>query len=195
MGILLSGAGRTMVNIAEHIKRGELQAEIVQVISSRPNAAGVERARQLGLEPVIVRRKDWPDVEAFSGQLAEVFDEAKVDLVCQCGWLCYWRIPRRYDRRVMNIHPALLPSFGGKGMWGEHVHAAVLKAGCRISGCTVHFVNNEYDAGPIILQRSCPVPDDDDVESLAARVFKEECIAYPEAIRMFAEGRLSHAEL
>ena len=177
-----------MMNIADQIGRGELNGRIVQVISSREEVAGVKRTRELGLEARIVRRKDWPDVEAFSGRLAEIFDEAKVDLVCQCGWLCYWRIPKHYEGRVMNIHPALLPAFGGKGMWGEHVHAAVLKAGCKTSGCTVHFVNNEYDAGPVILQRSCSVLEDDDVETLAARVFEEECIAYPEAIRLFDKG-------
>jgi len=90
----------------------------------------------------------------------------------------------------MNIHPALLPSFGGQGMWGHHVHEAVLRSGCKVSGCTVHFCTDEYDAGPIILQRTCPVQDDDTVESLAARVFEQECLAYPEAIRLFAEDRL-----
>ena len=176
-----------MMNLADQIGQGTLNARIVQVISSRAEVTGVERGRELGLEVEIVRPQGWPDVEAFSERLAEVFDEAKVDLVCQCGWLCYWRIPKRYEGRVMNIHPALLPSFGGKGMWGEHVHAAVLKAGGKTSGCTVHYVNNEYDAGPVILQRSCPVLEGDDVETLAARVFAQECIAYPEAIRLFGE--------
>jgi folate-dependent phosphoribosylglycinamide formyltransferase PurN len=91
----------------------------------------------------------------------------------------------------MNIHPALLPSFGGQGMWGHHVHEAVLKAGCKISGCTVHFCTNEYDKGPIIVQRSCPVKDDDTPDTLAVRVFKQECIAYPQAIKLFAEDKLT----
>jgi len=117
--------------------------------------------------------------------------EAGVDLVIQAGWLCLWHIPQEYDSRVMNIHPALLPSFGGQGMWGHHVHEAVLKTGCKVSGCTVHFCTNEYDVGPIIVQRSCAVADDDDADSLAERVFEQECIAYPEAIRLFCENRLA----
>ncbi|MHC5141245.1 MAG: phosphoribosylglycinamide formyltransferase, partial [Planctomycetota bacterium] len=91
---------------------------------------------------------------------------------------------------VMNIHPALLPAFGGKGMYGHHVHEAVVKTGCKVSGCTVHFCTNEYDAGPIILQRTCEVKDDDDADTLADRVFEQECLAYPEAIQLFAEGQL-----
>jgi folate-dependent phosphoribosylglycinamide formyltransferase PurN len=117
-------------------------------------------------------------------------DERKVDLVCMAGFLSYWIIPDRYLGRVMNIHPALLPAFGGEGMYGHHVHEAVLARGCKVSGCTVHFVNNTYDDGPIVLQRAVPVRAEDTPDRLAARVFEQECIAYPEAIRLFAEGRL-----
>ena len=191
LGIFLSGGGRTMVNVAQGIELGQLNAEIVLVISSRSTVAGVERARQLGLEPHIVRKKDHPDLADFSAQIVQLLDEAKVDLVAQCGWLCLWEIPPRYENRVMNIHPALLPAFGGQGMWGHHVHQAVLAAGCKVSGCTVHFVTNEYDTGPIIVQKTCPVLDDDDPDTLAARVFEQECLAYPEAIRLFAQGRLT----
>jgi len=191
LGILLSGGGRTMVNLAECIRRGDLAAKIAVVISSRGEAAGVDRARELGLEPHIVRVKDYPDVQAFSGRIVESLDAAGVDLTVQCGWLCFWKLPGCYENRVMNIHPALLPAFAGKGMWGHHVHEAVLRAGCKVSGCTVHFVTNQYDAGPIIVQRTCPVLDEDDAESLAARVFAEECRAYPQAIQWCAEGRLT----
>ena len=191
LAVLLSGGGRTMLNIQEEIDAGRLPARIVLVISSRSTVQGVERARSIGIEPVILRRKDYPDTEDFSNRITAQLDKAKADLVVQAGWLCLWQIPRKYENRVMNIHPALLPSFGGRGMWGHHVHEAVLKAGCRVSGCTVHFCTNEYDAGPIILQRCCPVEDTDDADSLAARVFKEECIAYPEAIRLFAAGKLT----
>jgi formyltetrahydrofolate-dependent phosphoribosylglycinamide formyltransferase len=190
LGILLSGGGRTMVNIAEYISRGELDGEIVTVISSGSTVGGVERARELGLEPHIVRKKDCPDVDEFSRQMVELLDQAGVDLVLQCGWLCLWKIPAHYENRVMNIHPALLPSFGGHGMWGSHVHEAVLARGCKVSGCTVHFVTNDYDAGPIIVQRTCPVLEGDGAESLAERVFQQECLAYPEAIRLFAQKRL-----
>jgi len=194
LGILLSGGGRTMVNLAEYIEQGKLDARIVTVISSRSNVAGVERARELGCEPYIIRVKDYPDVDEFTAKITSILDEAKVDLVCQCGWLCYWMIPGRYENKVLNIHPALLPSFGGKGMWGHHVHEAVLSKGCKVSGCTVHFVTNEYDAGAILVQRTCPVLDDDDVDTLAARVFREECLAYPEAIQLIAEDRVTVRE-
>lgn len=191
LGVLVSGGGRTMVNLHQEIQAGRLPAQIVSVVSSRSTAAGVDRARQIGLEPVIIRRKDFSDIGAFSRRIAEEMDRACVDLVVQAGWLCLWEIPQRYVNRVMNIHPALLPSFGGKGMWGHHVHEAVLRAGCKVSGCTVHFCTNEYDAGPIIIQRCCPVLEGDDTDTLAARVFQEECLAYPEAIRLYAAGRLS----
>ena len=138
----------------------------------------------------IIRKKDFPDINELSKRIEAELLAANVDLVIQAGWLCLWKIPARYENRVMNIHPALLPSFGGKGMWGHYVHQAVLKQGCKISGCTVHFCTNEYDKGPIILQRCCQVEDDDTPETLAARVFEQECIAYPQAIKLFAEGKL-----
>jgi phosphoribosylglycinamide formyltransferase-1 len=190
LGVLISGGGRTMLNILDAIGRGELNAQIAIVLSSLSNVAGVERARNAGLPLKIVRKKDCADIDAFSQRLAEELDAAKVDLIVQGGWLCLWKIPPRYENRVMNIHPALLPCFGGQGMWGHHVHEAVLAAGCKVSGCTVHFCTNEYDKGPIIVQRTCPVQDDDTPDTLADRVFQQECLAYPEAIRLFAEGRL-----
>ena len=131
-----------------------------------------------------------PDLAAYSARLAELLDDAAVDLVCLAGFLSFWEIPDRYLGRVMNIHPALLPRFGGTGMYGHHVHEAVLAAGCKVSGCTVHLVNNEYDAGPIVVQKAVPVLEGDTPDSLAARVFEQECLAYPEAIRLFAAGRL-----
>jgi phosphoribosylglycinamide formyltransferase-1 len=190
LGILLSGGGRTMMNILEQINARRLSAVIAIVISSRSDVAGVERAKAAGLNLKIVRRKDYPDIESFSRVIAAQLKAARVELVLQAGWLCLWQIPEMYRNRVMNIHPALLPSFGGQGMWGHHVHEAVLKAGCKVSGCTVHFCTNQYDEGPIIIQRCCPVKEDDTSDTLAQRVFEQECIAYPEAIRLFAEGKL-----
>ncbi len=194
IAVLLSGGGRTMVNIADRIKAGDLDAEIVTVISSRKEVAGVQRSKELGLMPHIIRKKDFPDVDKFSDEIVEVLDDADVDLVCQCGWLCLWKIPEKYKNRVMNIHPGLLPDFGGQGMYGHHVHEAVINAKRLLSGCTVHFVNNEYDAGPIILQRGCPVLEGDTPDDLAARVFEQECNAFPEAIGLFAEGKLGIVE-
>jgi formyltetrahydrofolate-dependent phosphoribosylglycinamide formyltransferase len=190
LGILISGSGRTMLNIQDAIQRGELNAEIAMVISSLSAVVGVGRARNAGLPLKIVRKKDCADLDAFSKLIEAELDAAKVDLVVQGGWMCLWRIPPQYENRVMNIHPALLPCFGGQGMWGHHVHEAVLAAGCKVSGCTVHFCTNEYDQGPIIVQRTCPVEDDDTPDTLADRVFAQECLAYPEAIKLFAEGRL-----
>jgi formyltetrahydrofolate-dependent phosphoribosylglycinamide formyltransferase len=190
LGILISGGGTTLMNILEYINKGQLNAEVAVVISSLSTAAGAERAKTAGLNVKIIRKKDHPDIDEFSKRIEEELVAANVDLVVQGGWLCLWKIPPRYKNSVMNMHPALLPSFGGEGMWGHHVHEAVLAAGCKISGCTVHFCTNEYDKGPIILQRSCPVKNDDSPEMLAARVFEQECIAYPQAIKLFAEDKL-----
>ncbi len=191
LAILLSGGGTTMLNIDDEIKSGRLNAEIALVISSRSNVKGIERAKKIGIEPVIIRKKDYSDIDSFSDSIVKVLDQAKIDLVIQAGWLCLWKIPPNYDNRVMNIHPALLPSFGGQGMWGHHVHEAVLNHGCKISGCTVHFANNHYDKGPIIVQLACHVEESDSPDTLAARVFEEECAAYPEAIRLFIDNRLT----
>jgi phosphoribosylglycinamide formyltransferase-1 len=190
LGVLISGGGTTLMNILEYIKQGRLNAEVAVVISSRSTVAGVERAKNAGLNVKIIRKKDFSDVDEFSSRIEEELVAANVDLVVQGGWLCLWKIPARYESRVMNIHPALLPSFGGQGMWGHHVHEAVLEAGCKISGCTVHFCTNQYDEGPIIVQRACEVKSSDTPDTLAARVFEQECIAYPQAIRLFAEGKL-----
>jgi len=191
LGVLISGGGTTLVNILKYIKESKLNAKVAVVISSRSTVAGVEKAKAAGLNVEIIRTRDYPDIDHFSRRIEEALVAAKVELVVQGGWLCLWKIPPCYENRVMNIHPALLPGFGGQGMWGHHVHEAVLKAGCKVSGCTVHFCTNEYDSGPIIIQRCCPVKDDDTPETLAARVFEQECIAYPEAIQLFAEGRLT----
>ena len=190
LGVLISGGGTTLMNIIEYIKKGRLNAEIGVVISSLSTVSGVEKAKAAGLKVEVVRRKDYHDIDNFSRQIEEILAGADVELVVQGGWLCLWNIPQRYKNRVMNIHPALLPSFGGQGMWGHHVHEAVLKRGCKISGCTVHFCTNEYDQGPIIVQRNCPVLEGDSAETLAARVFEQECIAYPQAIQLFAEGKI-----
>ncbi len=192
LGVLLSGGGRTLENILAEIDGGLLAnlAEVTLVIASRPGIRGIEVGRKAGVPVHLVRRKEFENVGAYSQAMVKILDEAEVDLVCLAGFLSYWILPDRYLGRVMNIHPALLPSFGGTGMYGHHVHEAVLARGGKVSGCTVHFVNNEYDAGPIILQRAVPAFAEDTPDTLAARVFREECIAYPEAIRLFAEGRL-----
>lgn len=185
----LSGGGTTLQNMIDRIGRGELAATVELVIASRPDAYGLERARKAGIPTLVIPRKGTEQRE-FTRRMQEAIREARADLVCMAGFLSLWTIPDDYLGRVMNIHPALLPSFGGKGYYGHHVHEAVLQAGCKVSGCTVHFADNIYDHGPIVVQRCVPVREEDTADTLAARVFEQECIAYPEAIQLFAEGRL-----
>ena len=190
LAVLLSGSGTTFQNLIDQIASGALNARVAIVIGSRAELAGLKRASEAKLINFVVDRRDYGDVAEFSKQVFTLCADAGVDAIVLAGWLCLLEIPQKYAGRVLNIHPALLPSFGGKGMYGKRVHEAVLAHGCKVSGCTVHFVDADYDNGPIILQRVCPVLDDDTPQTLAARVFEEEKIAYPEAIRLFAEGRL-----
>lgn len=189
-GVLLSGSGTTLQNLLDRIADGRLSARIACVVSSKAGVAGLERARTAGVPAFTVERKSCASREEFSNRILDHCRGAGVDLVCMAGFLQLLTIPPDFAGRVMNIHPALLPAFGGKGYHGLHVHQAVLDLGVRVTGCTVHFADNEYDHGPIILQRAVPVEEDDSAESLQARVFAAECEAYPEAIRLFAEGRL-----
>jgi phosphoribosylglycinamide formyltransferase 1 len=189
LAILVSGSGTTLQNLLDLIASHKLDARIRLVIGSREGLLGVERAKRAGIPAEVVDRKSLPDPATFSHRVFQLIDRADVDLVCLAGWLCLLNLPEKYHNRVMNIHPALLPSFGGKGMYGAKVHQAVLDHGCKVSGCTVHFVDSAYDSGPIIIQRTCPVLDEDTASTLAHRVFEEEKIAYPEAIRLFAHDR------
>ena len=183
VAVLISGGGTSLQNLIDRIADGRLPGvEIAVVISSRGAVAGVERARSAGLPLEIIRVKDHAGVEAFSRAVAEALDRHRADVAVQAGWLCYWRLPDRWLGRVVNLHPALLPKFGGQGFYGHHVHEAVLAAGERVSGATVHWVDNEYDHGAIIAQRSCPVQPGDTAGSLAARVQRLERELLPEVI-------------
>lgn len=194
--VLLSGGGTTLQNLIDCRAAGNLPVDISLVISSRADAKGLERARRAGIPTAVVpsrecRRADGaPDWDAMSERINALVLPQNPDLVCLAGFMCFYKIPEPLTGKVINIHPALLPAFGGRGMWGHHVHAAVKASGVKLSGCTVHFVTNEYDSGPIIIQRACPVFAEDDADAIAARVFKEECQAYPEAIRLIAAGRV-----
>jgi formyltetrahydrofolate-dependent phosphoribosylglycinamide formyltransferase len=190
LGVLISGSGTTLANFLAAISEGRLNAEVAVVIASKEGIVGIEKARGAGLPVEVVARTRYATVEEFSQALFAKLREAKVDLVTLAGFLSLIQIPEDFRYRVLNIHPALIPSFCGKGMYGHHVHEAVLARGCRVSGCTVHFCDNIYDHGPIVLQRCVPVEDGDTPDTLAARVFRAECEAYPEAIRLFAAGRL-----
>ncbi len=193
LAVLISGSGTTLQNFIDRIAAGRLTASIVQVISSHRDTAGLERARRAAIPAAVVTRKDAGSREEFSRLIFNHCRAANADLVCMAGFLQIITIPDDFTNRVMNIHPALIPAFCGKGFYGHHVHEAVLESGVKITGCTVHFADNQYDHGPIILQRGVPVLDGDTPETLAARVFEQECEAYPEAIRLFREGRL-HVE-
>ncbi len=189
LAVLVSGSGSTLQNLIDRIAAGSLAASIGVVVGSRPGLKGIERAAAAGLTNHVVDRTAISPA-GFSAQVFAHCDDAHADLICMAGWLSLLEIPPQYAGRVMNIHPALLPSFGGRGMYGARVHRAVIDHGCKISGCTVHFVDGDYDNGPIILQRACAVAENDTPDTLAARIFGEECQAYPEAIALFAAGRL-----
>ena len=193
LAVLLSGSGRTLENFQQAIRAGRLNARVVVVVSSKEDAYGLVRAGQHGLEAVAVPRRSYPDPQAFNAAVNAVFAYYPIDLVILAGFLSLYEPPPALVGRVMNMHPALLPAFGGKGFYGNRVHRAVLESGVKLSGCTVHFADACYDHGPIILQAAVPVEDDDTVESLAARVFAAECTLYPQAIQLFAENRL-HVE-
>lgn len=190
LAVLLSGNGTTLQNFLDQIADGALNARIVQVISSRADAFGLERARRAGLPTAVVARAEFDSPQKFSERHFDLIRKSGADLVCLAGYLHLLPIPEDFRHRVMNIHPALLPAFGGRGMYGRRVHEAVLHYGAKVSGCTVHFADDEYDHGPIIVQRAIAVHEDDTPETLAFRVFEQECQAYPEAIRLFAEQRL-----
>lgn len=190
LGVLISGGGTTLANFQRAIAAGELAAEIPIVIASRRDCGGIARAHAAGLVCDVICRKDFDSLEAFSDAVFARLREARVDLAALAGYLSLLRIPDDFQYRVMNIHPALVPAFCGRGYYGRRVHEAVLERGAKVSGCTVHFADNEYDHGPIVVQRCVPVEDDDTPDSLAARVFAAECEAYPEAVRLFASGRL-----
>lgn len=190
IAVLLSGSGRTLENLAGEIRKGRLDARLVGVVASRPDAFGLVRARRLGLPRRIVSPKDYPGRRAFWTATSAALDAWRPDLVVMAGYLSFWRIPVRYRGRVVNIHPALLPAFGGQGFYGDRVHRAVLEAGARVSGCTVHAVDNVYDHGPVLAKARVPVRRRDTVEALAHRVFRAECRLYPQVIRRIASGRL-----
>lgn len=190
LAVLLSGSGSTLQNLLDRIAAGTLDARVVVVIGSKEDAFGLERARRAGIPAVCVPRKQFPDVDSFNDALHAELDKHAFDLIVMAGFLSPLQMRGKFAGRVMNIHPALIPAFCGKGFYGDRVHRAVIESGVKISGCTVHFADDHYDTGPIILQRAVPVLDDDTPETLAARVHEAENEAYPEAIRLWAEGRL-----
>jgi phosphoribosylglycinamide formyltransferase 1 len=190
LAVLVSGSGTTLQNLLDRIADGRLAARVGVVVSSNPSALALTRASRAGIPTAVVERKGCASREEFGERIFAPCRQAGADLVCLAGFLQLLSVPTDFEGRVLNIHPALIPAFCGKGFYGLRVHQAALEVGVKVSGCTVHFVDQEYDHGPIVLQRVVPVEDDDTPERLAERVFAQECEAYPEAIELFAGGRL-----
>lgn len=193
VAVLLSGSGTSLENLCREIDAGRVPARIVAVVSSKAEAGGLARATRRGIPAIAVPRKDHRDLDRFNDALHEVLARFDPGLVALLGFLSPFQLRGRYEGRALNVHPALVPAFSGKGFYGRRVHEAVLAAGVRVSGATVHLVDDEYDHGPIVLQRAVPVFQGDTPESLAARVQAVERKLVPEAVRLFAEGRL-HVE-
>jgi phosphoribosylglycinamide formyltransferase-1 len=194
VGALASGGGTNLQAIIDNCAAGTLDAEVVVVISD-VECGALDRARKAGIPAEHVDRRDkqrYPTREAFDRAVLDCLRSHDVALVCLAGYLRVMTpdLVNAFAGRMMNIHPALLPAFGGHGMWGHHVHRAVLDYGCKLSGCTVHFVWLETDGGPIILQRPVPVEEDDTPDTLAARILPHEHALFSEAIQLFAQGRL-----
>ncbi len=190
LAVLISGSGRTLANLLERSATGSLAATVDLVLANRDHIGGLEIAAAAGVPTVVLPRAGQPLAD-WSNAVFDRCRAAGVDLVVMAGFLQLLEIPPDFTGRVINIHPSLLPAFGGKGFYGDHVHRAVLERGCTVSGCTVHFVDNEYDHGRIILQQAVPVLPEDDHERLAVRVFKAECDTLPAAINQLAAGELS----
>ncbi len=191
IAVLISGGGTTLRNLIREVDAGRLSVEIPLVIASSPKAGGLRFAEDAGIPNAVIRRKDFPSQDDFSRQIFDRCREVHVEVVVLGGFLKRITIPKDFTNRVTNIHPALIPSFCGEGMHGHFVHEAVLEYGVKLSGCTVHLADNQYDHGPVILQKAVAVLDDDTPDTLAARVFQAECQAYPEALQLIAEGRVT----
>jgi formyltetrahydrofolate-dependent phosphoribosylglycinamide formyltransferase len=190
MAVLLSGSGSTLENFFEKIEQGELDARVVVVVSSLSSAFGIERAKRRGVPAYVLPRRKYADVAEYTAAIFAKVREHGAQMVALAGFMVQIGVPADFRGRIMNVHPALIPAFCGKGIYGHHAHEAVLKAGVKLTGCTVHFVDEEYDHGPIVMQQAVEVCDDDTPDSLAERVQAAERDCYPKAIQLFADGRL-----
>ncbi len=190
IAVLISGTGRTLKNINQRVAAGTLDVDVRLVIASSPKATGVQFAADAGASSRVLVRKDYDSDVTYSEAIFAACREAGAELVVLAGWLKLLVVPEDYRNRVVNIHPGLIPSFCGKGYYGHHVHQAAIDYGVKLSGCTVHFVDHQYDHGPVILQKAVPVSHEDSADGLAARVFEAECEAFPQALQLIAEGRV-----
>lgn len=194
IGVLVSGGGTNLQALIDAEKRGELgNGKLSLVISSKDGAYALERAKQNGISSTVLRRKDYEDAEKYSEALVKELQANEIDLVVLAGFLTITSdyFTQMFENRIINIHPALIPAFAGKGFYGLHVHEAALQRGVKLSGATVHFVNKECDGGPIILQKAVEVKDDDTPESLQERIMVEaEQVILPRAVKLFCDGKL-----
>jgi formyltetrahydrofolate-dependent phosphoribosylglycinamide formyltransferase len=190
VAVLLSGSGTSLENLFEHIEKRGLPARVVCVIASKEGAGGLARAEKRGVPALAIPRKQFADVKSFNDAIHAELAKHDVELVALLGFLSIFELREHYRGKAINVHPALLPAFGGHGMYGHRVHEAVLARGCKVTGATVHLVDDEYDHGPILAQRALEVRDDDTPDTLAARVQALERELVPEVIRGIAEGRL-----
>lgn len=186
IAVFLSGGGRTLKNLLLHRDQHQLPIEIRLVISSSRKVAGVPLAQAAGLLTEVILRSHYDDLQQYSEAMFQRCRQAGATWVVMAGYLKHVLIPADYEGRVVNIHPSLLPAFGGQGMYGDRVHQAAIERGVQFSGCTVHLVDNQYDNGPILLQKICSVTPGMTPQQLAAAVFELECQALPEALRQLA---------
>lgn len=195
IAVLISGTGRTLKNLIDKVEAGKLDVDIRLVVSSSERAAGLQFAEQNNIPIAIVQSSEYQTTQEFSDAVFDACRAAKVKYVAMCGYLKLLAIPDDFTNRVLNIHPSLIPSFCGENYYGRRVHDAALRRGVKVSGATVHFVDNEYDHGPILLQKTVPVYDTDTVDKLSDRVLlKAEFVAYPEALQLLAENRVEFVE-
>ncbi|MGD9546994.1 MAG: phosphoribosylglycinamide formyltransferase [Candidatus Krumholzibacteriia bacterium] len=188
--VLLSGSGRTLANLLARIRSDDLPLDVVGVVSSRPGVRGLEVAQEAGIPSAVFRRKDYPGVREHNGAVNAWLEPLAPRLIVLAGYLCFYVHPDWFTGPVVNIHPALLPKFGGQGFYGDRVHQAVLEAGEKVTGCTVHLVDDQYDHGRILGRQEVPVLPGDDVHSLADRVFAAECELYPRVLADLARTLL-----
>ena len=191
VAVLISGSGSTLANLIECQRRGELPIDFGLVISSNPKAGGLRHAEQASIPTEVVARKNFTDQQAHSQQIFGLCRAHNVQLVVMGGYLEHLGIPDDFANRVINVHPALIPAFSGQGYYGLRVHTAAIEYGVKLSGCTVHFVDNQYDHGPIIAQHSCPVFHDDTPLDLQQRIGELERQHYPQVIAAIAAGRIT----
>lgn len=193
IGVLISGGGTNLQALIDEVEKGNINGEISVVISDRKGAYGLERAKKHGIKAIALDRKDYKDKVEFTRGLMDALLENNIELIVLAGFLTILasEFIEEYKGRIINIHPSLIPAFCGEGFYGQKVHSAVLEYGAKITGATVHFVDEGADTGPVILQESVPVMEDDTPETLAARVLKVEHKLLPQAVKLYCDGRIT----